>query len=178
MHRPTVIADEEMAVLQQGCHLLEALALRRENAAWAGQRSNPRHTLKIVPCSKQERSRSVVSYQGGRHLTESFRVPGARGLRGAWMQGDSKSALMDSVPAEETERPIPGLRGEMVAEPAIGYIGTHCFNDLEKVLCVMPLLRERKGIRQQPSPGIALKPHSAGDAGHPCEQSRLKGLLE
>jgi hypothetical protein len=89
VHRPAVITNEKMAVLEQGRHLLEALAFWRKNAGRTGHGSDLRNRGKIGPGSKQEGSSSVVSYQSRRHFAEPLRMPGTRRLRGAWMQGDS-----------------------------------------------------------------------------------------
>ena len=165
-------------MLQQSCHFLEALTFGGKYAGPADQGANPLDGLKIVPSSEEDGGCSEALCQGGCHLAESLRMPCPGGLRGSWMQGDAKRPLKDPVPSEETDGGISGLRGKVVAEPAIGCVGAQGLDEFEEVVHVVPLHRKRKGIRQEPASQITLKSHPAGDARHAREHCCFKSLLE
>jgi hypothetical protein len=82
------------------------------------------------------------------------------------------------MPSEETDSGIPGLRGEVVAEPAVVRISAQRLDDLEEVVHVVPAHRQWKGIRQEPAPQITLKSHSSGNTRHAREQRGFEGFLE
>jgi len=128
--------------------------------------------------SEKERPDSVLANECSSNNAEALRMPAARRLRSARMEGDSKGALQHPVLAEEPERSVPRNRTQVKAESAIVNLGPHRVGNSGKMLDMMTLCGNRERIRQEPPTEIASESNPPGNSCQTGEKACFEGLLK